>query len=126
MTSDAAGVARVDLTFTAEEEAFRAEVRGWLAANVPSQPLPSMNTAGGFERHREWEHTLAGARLSAVSWPHECGGRSASRTQWLIFEEEYWAAGAPGRLNQKGILISAQDCRAVLASDRVGGLERSA
>jgi alkylation response protein AidB-like acyl-CoA dehydrogenase len=96
----------VDLTFTAEEQAFRAEIREWLAANmVPA--LPSMNTAEGFERHRDWERTLASAGLSAVSWPREYGGRAASLTQWLIFEEEYWAAGAPGRVSQNGIFLLA-------------------
>jgi alkylation response protein AidB-like acyl-CoA dehydrogenase len=97
----------VDLEFTAEEHRFRADVRGWLAANVPPSPLPPMNTREGFERHREWERLLAGARLSAVSWPEEYGGRAASLTQWLIFEEEYWAAGAPGRVSQNGIFLLA-------------------
>ncbi len=96
----------MDLTFTAEEQAFRAEVREWLAVNV-GPPLPSMNTAEGFECHREWERTLAAARLSAVSWPREYGGRAVSLTQWLIFEEEYWAAGAPGRVSQNGIFLLA-------------------
>jgi len=49
--------------------AFRAEVRDWLAAHVPPGPLPSFDTAEGFERHRAWEHELAAARLSVVSWP---------------------------------------------------------
>jgi alkylation response protein AidB-like acyl-CoA dehydrogenase len=97
----------VDLEFTAEEHQFRADVRGWLAANVPPSPLPPMNTPEGFERHREWERLLAGARLSAVSWPEEYGGRAATLTQWLIFEEEYWAAGAPGRVSQNGIFLLA-------------------
>lgn len=98
---------RVDLEFTAEECQFRAEVREWLAANMPPSPLPSMNTAEGFERHREWERLLAGARLSAVSWPERYGGRGATLIQWLIFEEEYWAAGAPGRVSQNGIFLLA-------------------
>jgi alkylation response protein AidB-like acyl-CoA dehydrogenase len=97
----------VDLEFTAEEHRFRAEVREWLAANVPSSPLPPMNTAEGFERHREWERLLHGARLSAVSWPERYGGRAATLIQWLLFEEEYWAAGAPGRVSQNGIFLLA-------------------
>ena len=48
----------MDLTFSPEEEAFRAEARAWLAAHVPSRPLPSLDTAEGFEAHRAWEHTM--------------------------------------------------------------------
>jgi len=54
---------------------FRAEVRDWLAAHVPDPPLPSLDTAEGFERHRAWERELAAARLAVVSWPARYGGR---------------------------------------------------
>ncbi|GAA2091671.1 acyl-CoA dehydrogenase family protein [Actinomadura alba] len=95
----------MDLVFTERQRAFRAEVRDWLAAHVPPEPLPSMDTETGFERHREWERTLAGARLSAVSWPREHGGRDADLIDWLIFEEEYWSHGAPGRVSQNGVFL---------------------
>ncbi|MCT9933975.1 acyl-CoA dehydrogenase family protein [Planotetraspora sp. A-T 1434] len=96
----------MDLDFTPQERAFRAEVRDWLAAHVPER-LPSMDTRDGFEAHREWERLLADARLSVVSWPERHGGRCASLVEWLIFEEEYWAAGAPGRVSQNGIFLLA-------------------
>ncbi|WP_336086666.1 acyl-CoA dehydrogenase family protein [Nocardia sp. SSK8] len=88
-------------------QAFQLEVREFLAANVPRKPLPSMDTAEGFEAHREWEATLAGARLSAVSWPREYGGRDASILEWVLFEQEYYAAAAPGRVAQNGIFLLA-------------------
>ncbi|MDO5712305.1 MAG: acyl-CoA dehydrogenase family protein [Micrococcales bacterium] len=97
----------MDLEFDADSVAFRDEVRTFLRENVPSQPLPSMDTAEGFEAHREWERTLANARLSVVSWPAEYGGRDASLEQWVIFEEEYYRAGAPGRVSQNGIFLLA-------------------
>ena len=84
-----------------------AEVRDWLAAHVPTGPLPSVDTAEGFERHREWERALAAARLSVVSWPAEYGGRDASLLEWLVFEEEYYAAGAPVRVGQNGLFLLA-------------------
>jgi alkylation response protein AidB-like acyl-CoA dehydrogenase len=97
----------VDLSFGERQREFRAEVGDWLATHVPSEPLPSMDTAEGFERHREWERTLAEARLSVVSWPEEYGGRGADLVDWLIFEEEYWRSGAPGRVSQNGIFLLA-------------------
>jgi alkylation response protein AidB-like acyl-CoA dehydrogenase len=95
----------MDLTYTADEDAFRAEAREWLEANVPAQPLPSFDTAEGFELHRDWERKLFAGRWSAVSWPVEYGGRGADYLKWLIFEEEYYRAGAPGRVSQNGIFL---------------------
>ncbi|MBI2243095.1 MAG: acyl-CoA dehydrogenase family protein [Nocardioides sp.] len=95
----------MDLTLSAPELAFRDEARAWLAANVPAQPLPSMDTAEGFRAHQEWERRLAEARWSVVSWPEEYHGREASLVEWVIFEEEYYRAGAPGRVSQNGIFL---------------------
>ena len=97
----------MDLRYTAEEDAFRAEARAWLEANVPGAPLPSFDTEAGFARHREWERTLWEGRWSAVSWPEEYGGRGADYIHWLIFEEEYYRAGAPQRVTQNGIFLLA-------------------
>ena len=97
----------MDLSFTPAEEAFRADVREWLAANVPDPALPSGDTAEGFAAHLEWERRLFDARYAVVSWPTEFGGRNASLWEWLIFEEEYWLAGAPQRVTQNGIFLLA-------------------
>lgn len=97
----------MDLDFTTDENTFRAEARAWLTAHVPSSRLPSLETAEGFEAHREWERALFADRWSVVSWPEEYGGRGASLLQWLIFEEEYYAADAPGRVSQNGINLLA-------------------
>lgn len=95
----------MDLTYTPAQKAFRAQVRAWLRDNVPQQRLKSFDTREGFEQHRQWEATLASAGYSAVTWPKELGGCGADLTEWLIFEEEYWAADAPQRVNQNGILL---------------------
>nr|WP_281374853.1 acyl-CoA dehydrogenase family protein [Nocardioides soli] len=93
------------MTLSESELAFQAEARAWLAANVPSEPLPSMDTAAGFVAHQEWERRLTDARWSVVSWPEEYHGRGASLVEWVIFEEEYYRAGAPGRVSQNGIFL---------------------
>jgi hypothetical protein len=97
----------MDLTNSSDEEAFRAEARAWLAANVPSEPLPSGDTAEGFARHKEWERRLFDDRWAVVSWPEAYGGRDATLWEWLIFEEEYYRAGAPQRVTQNGIFLLA-------------------
>lgn len=97
----------MDLTWSAEDEDFRAEARSWLEANVPRPALPSGDTREGFARHLEWERLLFDHRWSVVSWPAEFGGRGASLWQWLIFEEEYYRAGAPQRVTQNGIFLLA-------------------
>jgi len=97
----------MDLELSATERAFRNEVRAWLAAHVPAESLPSMDTAEGFEAHRAWEAELAADRWSVVSWPEQYGGREASLVEWVLFEEEYYRAGAPGRVSQNGIFLLA-------------------
>ena len=103
----------MDLDLSESELAFRAEARAWLEANVPAEPLPSMDTEAGFRAHQEWEAKLAEARWSVVSWPSEYHGREASLIEWVIFEEEYYRAGAqypwgsPGRVSQNGIFLLA-------------------
>jgi alkylation response protein AidB-like acyl-CoA dehydrogenase len=97
----------MDLDLSDSERAFQAEVREWLADNVPSTRLPSMDSPEGFVAHQEWEARLAEARLSVVSWPTEFGGRGAALVEWVIFEEEYYRAGAPGRVSQNGIFLLA-------------------
>ncbi|MFI6872115.1 acyl-CoA dehydrogenase family protein [Streptomyces sp. NPDC050400] len=97
----------MNLDFTPEEDAFREEARQWLAAHVPAEPLPSLETGEGFAAHRAWEAELHADRWSVVSWPPEFGGRGADIFRWLVFEEEYYAAGAPGRVSQNGINLLA-------------------
>ena len=94
----------MDLDLDADTVAFRDAAREWLAAHVSAE-LPSMDTRDGFDAHREWERTLAGGRWSVVSWPERYGGRDASLLQWVIFEEEYFAAGAPARVSANGISL---------------------
>jgi hypothetical protein len=95
----------MDLAFTNEQNAFREEVRSWLAANVPAQPLTTFDTDQGFQQHREWEATLNEGRWGMVTWPEELGGRGCDLIQWLVFEEEYYRAKAPLRVNQNGIFL---------------------
>jgi alkylation response protein AidB-like acyl-CoA dehydrogenase len=95
----------MELAYTPKQKAFRQEVCTWLAANLPAEPLASYDTREGFEQHRQWEAKLFDSRLSMVMWPTELGGRGCDLIEWLIFEEEYYGAGAPMRVNQNGQLL---------------------
>jgi alkylation response protein AidB-like acyl-CoA dehydrogenase len=95
----------MDLRYSAKQEAFRREAREWLAANAPKEPLRSFDTREGFEEHRAWEARLHAGGFAMVPWPVEYGGRGADLLEWLVFEEEYYRAGAPGRVNQNGIFL---------------------
>ena len=73
--------ARVDLTWSAEEDAFRAEARAWLETNLAEwraehggEPA-SGDTREGFAQHLDWERRLFADRWAVVSWPEEHGGR---------------------------------------------------
>jgi len=95
----------MDLNFTSEQIDFRKQARSWLESNVPSEPLSSFDTKDGFEQHRAWEKKLHAGGWAMVPWPVEYGGRGADLLEWLIFEEEYYRANAPGRVNQNGIFL---------------------
>jgi alkylation response protein AidB-like acyl-CoA dehydrogenase len=95
----------MDLNYTPEQQGFRSEVRDWLALHVPAQALQSFDTLEGFEQHRAWEVVMASAGFSSLNWPKALGGRGCDLIEWLIFEEEYYAANAPMRVNQNGILL---------------------
>jgi alkylation response protein AidB-like acyl-CoA dehydrogenase len=97
----------MDLELSDRERAFRDDARAWLEANVPRPSLPSGDTAEGFALCKQWERKLFDAGWAVVSWPREYGGREATLIEWLLFEEEYYRAGAPQRVTQNGIFLLA-------------------
>lgn len=105
----------MDLSWSESEQAFRAEARAWLEQNLAAwhdehggeAAIASGDTREGFAQHLAWERRLFQGGWAAVSWPTEMGGRDASLWEWLIFEEEYYRAGAPPRVTQNGIFLLA-------------------
>ena len=67
----------MDLSLTPEEQAFAAEIRGWLDVNLELPP-PFASLAEEIEWGREWQAKLARDRWVGVHWPEEFGGRGAS------------------------------------------------
>lgn len=93
------------LQYTPEQDRFRAEVRTWMDAHVPKEPLVTLECREGYDQHVAWERTLASGNWGMVTWPEVYGGRGLDLIQWLIFEEEYFRAGGPNRANQNGIFL---------------------
>ena len=94
------------LGFTPEDEAFRREIAGWLAAELSGSFADVRGVTSLIamaERRRDWERRLGEARWSCVGWPERFGGRDATLGQQVIFAEEYARAGAPPRLNHLGV-----------------------
>jgi alkylation response protein AidB-like acyl-CoA dehydrogenase len=98
----------VDLTYSAEDEAFRAEIRGWLEDNLAGE-WAALKGLGGpgkdheaIEERLAWNRHLAQHGWSGVGWPAEHGGRGLSLWQQVIFHEEYARSNAPARVNHVG------------------------
>jgi alkylation response protein AidB-like acyl-CoA dehydrogenase len=81
----------VDLRDSADEAAFRAEVRAWLKANLP--------TEGG----REWSRKMYDAGYAGLTWPEEYGGRGGTYSHQAIALEEFARAQAPSHLGVIGL-----------------------
>ncbi len=97
----------MDIKLDDETLAFQAEVREFLVANQESIPTKSYDTADGFAQHRLWDRVLFDADLSVITWPKKYGGRDAPLLHWVVFEEEYFGAGAPGRASANGTSMLA-------------------
>ena len=91
-------------------DAFRHELRTWLAAHVPAdlQPEQSGRLAEGerVRRLRAWQHELATSRYVGITWPREYGGRAASIAQQIAYVEEMAHAKAPETIGNLGIGIA--------------------
>jgi alkylation response protein AidB-like acyl-CoA dehydrogenase len=98
----------MDFRFSPEDEAFRREVRQWLADNVVGEVAELAGAGGpgreheGVEVRRAWERLLGEAGWAGLGWPVEAGGRGATLMQQVIFHEEYARSAAPARVGHIG------------------------
>ncbi len=100
----AAANAELDRLASLTDEAFRLEVREWIAANYPS----------GMQRHparrlfwsetNPWFRKLSEKGWIAPGWPREFGGMGLSGARQLILIEEIERFGA-ARFNDQGLLM---------------------
>jgi alkylation response protein AidB-like acyl-CoA dehydrogenase len=82
----------MDLQFSAEDVAFRDEVRTWLTEHAPTKRRPRVG-AELRDYDLGWQRTMYEAGWGGVAWPVEYGGRDLPLTQQLIWYEEYARTG---------------------------------
>ena len=98
----------MDLSYSAEDEAFRTEIRDWLATHLTGEWADLKGLGGPGRDHEKveerlaWNRHLAAHGWTCVGWPEEHGGRGLSLWQQVIFHEEYARADAPSRVNHLG------------------------
>jgi alkylation response protein AidB-like acyl-CoA dehydrogenase len=95
----------VDFRDTPEEAAFRAELRQWLDANLPSGWAEREPTVGRWDETfaREWSRKLYDAGYVGLTWPKEFGGQGAPYTHQGIYLEESARAEAPSHIGVIGL-----------------------
>jgi len=88
----------MDLSYSPEELAFRNEVRGWLADNLPADIRDKVVGYHGLAKadYLRWHKILAAKGWAVPHWPVETGGTGWNITQRYIYDEEFGLAGAPG------------------------------
>lgn len=96
------------LTFSPQDEQFRAEIAAWLRDNLVGEFEILKGRGGPGDEHmfpeerKRWEQKLADGGWTCVGWPEQYGGRGCSIEQQVIFFEEYARAQAPGRVGHIG------------------------
>jgi len=87
----------VDLRYSDQDEAFRAEVRAWFEGAVPEHgpPPPPGDWAARRRYDTAWQRKLYDGGYAGLAWPTDAGGRGLPITQQLVYLEEYARADAP-------------------------------
>ncbi|MDN7143482.1 acyl-CoA dehydrogenase family protein [Pseudomonas sp. JQ170] len=87
----------MDIEYTAPEQAFREQVRGFLRDRLPAELSDRINQGKRLSKAHQvqWMQILNQQGWLAPGWPVEVGGTGWSAVQKHIFDEECFAAGAP-------------------------------
>ena len=90
----------MELTYSPEDEAFRAEIRAWLKDNRPKGWFDSGFEMSADERKKfndEWPTKLFEGGWICATWPKEYGGKGLTTMQGVVLAEEFANAKAPMR-----------------------------
>jgi len=100
----------MDLSFSPEQEEFRAKVQTFLRDNLPPGWGKSGFRPDGLsmiEFMRDWQRRLYDGGFLGMAWPKEFGGQGASQIEMAIFNEEVARVRAPAPLNVLGLTMAA-------------------
>jgi alkylation response protein AidB-like acyl-CoA dehydrogenase len=86
----------MDFRFTAEQEAFREEVRDFAGREWRGEDGGEGGGREAFERQKAFRKKLAAKGWLTRAWPRDMGGMEASHLDQAIYSEEMALAGAPG------------------------------
>jgi alkylation response protein AidB-like acyl-CoA dehydrogenase len=93
----------MDLTLTAEEQAFRDEVTSWLEENHPGPEPDDLEQVIPFRI--EWQKKLFEGGWAGISWPKEYGGRGSTLVEQAIFYEVATRMHSPRPANILGLAM---------------------
>jgi len=87
----------MDLNFTPEEQAFRQQIRSWVAENLPKDISHKVHNALRLSKDdlQRWAKILGKQGWHGWAWPTQFGGPGWNAIQRHLFEEECALAGAP-------------------------------
>ncbi len=87
----------MDLNFTADELAFRADIRAWVAEHLPTDISHKVHNALRLSKDdmQRWAKILGAKGWHGWAWPQQFGGPGWNAIQRHLFEEECALAGAP-------------------------------
>ncbi len=90
----------MELVYSAEDEAFRTEIRAWLTENLPAgwfEPGFEMTPEDRKAFNEGWPATLYEGGWICATWPKEYGGKGLTTMQGVVLSEEFANAKAPMR-----------------------------
>jgi alkylation response protein AidB-like acyl-CoA dehydrogenase len=93
----------MDLSYSPEEERFRAELRAWLEGNPRGREPERLDEWVAYGK--AWQRKLYDAGWCGIAWPKEYGGRGATLIEQVIFQEEMARAKAPMLINLAGLTM---------------------
>jgi alkylation response protein AidB-like acyl-CoA dehydrogenase len=94
----------MDFGFSSAQQAFQLDARAWLKANRPHwQPADELNPERWIDIRRRWQRKLHSQRYVGLTWPEQYGGRGATASEQLVFNQEMIDVGAPEPMNVIGL-----------------------
>ena len=100
----------MDLAFTPGQQEYRAQVRSWIAGNLPAGWGGTFSgpedIAESARLRQDWERALFKAGYNGVHWPRAYGGQGLDYIHHLIVSEELGRVAAPEPVNIAGMELA--------------------